>query len=70
MLDYPADTPDLNPIDLWAVVKIRDIRPNNVNDLKVAASITPTQYHRWIASMPWHIDAVICSKGGSANYCE
>ncbi len=53
VLDWPADSPDLNPIDnLWGIVKrktrLRDTRPNNADDLKAAikatwASITPEQ---------------------------
>ncbi len=57
VLDWPANSPDLNPIEnLWGIVKrkMRDTRPNNAVDLKAAikatwASITPEQYHRLIA---------------------
>ncbi len=70
VLDWPANSPDLNPIEnLWGIVKrkMRDTRPNNADDLKAAikatwASITPEQCHRLIASMPRHIDAVIHEK--------
>ncbi len=53
--------------------KMRDIRPNNADDLKAAikatwASITPEQRHRLIASMPRHIDAVIHAKGCPTKY--
>ncbi len=74
VLDWPANSPDLNPIEnLWAIVKrkIRDTRPNNTDDpaLKATwASITPEQCHRLIASMPRRIDAVIHAKGGPAKY--
>ncbi len=69
LLDWPANSPDLNPIEnLWCIVKrkMRDTRPNNADDLKAAikatwASITPEQCHRLIASMPRRIDAVIHS---------
>ncbi len=72
VLDWPANSPDLIPIEnLWGIVKrkIRDTRPNNADDLKAAikatwASITPEQCHRLIASMPRRIDAVIHAKGG------
>ncbi|XP_072554113.1 secretory phospholipase A2 receptor-like [Paramormyrops kingsleyae] len=65
VLDWPANLPDLNPIDsLWGIVKrkMRDTRSNNADDLKAAikapwASITPQQCHRLIASMPRRIDA-------------
>ncbi len=60
VLDWPANSPDLNPIEnLWGIVKrkMRDIRPNNADELKDAikatwASVTPEQCHRLISSMP------------------
>ncbi len=72
VLDWPANSPDLNSTDnLWGIVKrkMRDTRPNNADDLKAAikatwASITPEQCHKLITSMPRHIDAVIHIKGG------
>ncbi len=74
--DWPANSPDLNPIEnLWGIVKrkMRDTRSNNADDLKAAfkatwASITPEQCHRLVASMPCRIDAVIHVKGGSTKY--
>ena len=76
VLDWPANSPDLNPIEnLWGIVKrkMRDTRTNNADDLKAAikatwASITPEQCHRLIASMPRHTDAVIHAKGGPTKY--
>ncbi len=70
VLDWPANSPDLYPIEnLWGIVKrkMRDTRPNNADDLKAAikatwASITPEQCHRLIDSMPRRIDAVIHEK--------
>ncbi len=76
VFDWPANSPDLNPIEnLWGILKrkMRDTRPNNADDLKATikvtlASITPEQCHRLIASMPRRIDAVIQAKGGPTNY--
>ncbi len=76
VLDWPTNSPDLNPIEnLWGIVKRkkRDTRPNKADDLKAAikatwASITPQQCQRRIASMPRRTDAVIHAKGGPTKY--
>ncbi len=76
VLDWPTNSPDLNPIEnLWGIVKrkMRDTRPNNADDLKAVikatwASITLEQCHRLIASMPRCIDAVIHAKGEATTY--
>ncbi len=56
VLDWPANSPDLNPIEnLWGIVKrkMRDTRPNNADELKATvketwASIPPQQCHKLI----------------------
>ncbi len=71
VLDWPANSPDLNPIEnLWGIVKrkMRDTRPNNADDLmatvkETRASIPPQQCHKLITSMPRRIEAVIKAKG-------
>ena len=76
VLDWPANSPDLNPIEnLWGIAKrkMRDMRPNNAAELKAAieaswSSITPQQCHRLIASMPRLIEAVIHAKGAQTKY--
>ncbi len=76
VLDWPANSLNLNPIDnLWGIVKrkMRVTRPNKPADLKAAikatcASITPERCHRLIDSMPRRIDAVIHAKGGPTKY--
>uniref|UniRef100_A0A9J7XDV8 Tc1-like transposase DDE domain-containing protein n=1 Tax=Cyprinus carpio carpio TaxID=630221 RepID=A0A9J7XDV8_CYPCA len=76
VLNWPANSPDLNPIEnLWDIVKrkLRDTRPNTLDELKAAieaswASITPQQCHRLIASMPRRIEAVISAKGFPTKY--
>ncbi len=77
VLDWPANSPDLNPLEnLWGIVKrkMRDTRPNNADDLKATvketwASIPPQQCHKLITSMPRRIEAVIKAKGAPAKYC-
>ncbi len=76
VLDWPANSPDLNPIEnLWGIVKrkMRDTRPNNADDLKATvketwASIPPQQCHKLITSMPRRIEAVIKAKGAPTKY--
>ncbi len=58
VLNWPANSPDLNPIEnLWGIVKrkMRYARPNNAEELKATiratwALITPEQCHRLIDS--------------------
>ncbi len=75
-LNWPANSPDLNPIEnLWGIVKrkMRYARPNNAEELKATiratwALITPEQCHRLIDSMPRRIAAVIRAKGAPTKY--
>ena len=76
VLDWPANSPDLKPIEnLWGIVKrkMRDTRPNNADELKATvketwASIPPQQCHKLITSMPRRIEAVIKAKGAPTKY--
>ncbi len=48
VLDWPANSPDLNPVEnLWGIVKrkMRDTRPNNADDLKAAIKATWASLH-------------------------
>ncbi len=76
VLDWPANSPDLNPTEnIWGIVKrkMRDTRPNNADELKATvketwASIPPQQCHKLITSMPRRIEAVIKAKGAPTKY--
>lgn len=76
LLDWPPQSPDLNPIEhLWYILKknIRRHSISNKQSLKKALKeewnkISQEECFRLVASMPNRIAAVIKSKGGPTKY--
>jgi hypothetical protein len=78
VLDWPAQSPDLNPIEnLWFQVKkaihTRSNKPKGVFELwdclkEEWAKVTPEQCQKLVESMPKRCAEVIKAKGGHTKY--
>ena len=78
VLDWPAQSPDLNPIEhVWAYIKRQleayPTRPTSKDDLaerldKEWNKLTKEDCLRYIDSMPKRIKAVIAKKGGPTSF--
>lgn len=78
LLEWPAQSPDLNPIEhLWGILKKRiynyEEEADGVNELwdraaKAWLEITPEEVQNLIKSMPRRIHAVIKARGGHTKY--
>jgi transposase len=78
ILDWPANSPDLNPIEnVWKLLKDnvqkREVFPKNVVELKTAleeewAKLDVSLFYEVINSMPRRIDAVLQANGGPTKY--
>ena len=73
-LSWPAQSPDLNPIEnLWNVIKMDGHKPSNKAELLEVLrqewhKVTQWQCERLVESMPRHMKAVIVNQGYSTKY--
>jgi len=76
LLDWLAQSPDLNPIEhLWSILKTK-VRQHNITSnehLKLVLKeewdmISPEKCRKLVATMPKRITAVIQAKGGATKY--
>ncbi len=76
VLDWPANSPDLNIENICCIVKrkMRNKRPKNADELKDSQRnlgfTPPQQCHKLITSMPRRIEAVIKPKWAPTKYWE
>ena len=78
IIDWPANSPDLNPIEnLWRQLKdniqSRKVFPRNINELKSALkeeweNLDCSHFEAVVASMPRRINAVLEARGGATKY--
>ena len=77
-LEWPACSPDLNPIEhLWdqlkRAVRRRPVQPQTLQDLRLALTkeyqaISQERISNLIHSMPQRLQAVIAARGGNTRY--
>ena len=75
-LDWPPQSPDLNPIEnLWRDIKVdlRNMRSHNLRELEANVKacwdrVTAMQCRKLVRSMPRRIQAVLKANGGHTKY--
>lgn len=76
VLEWPAQSPDLNPIEhLWSILKkkVQEQNPSNINNLKEIIKVEWSKIDQKITSnlvesMPRRCQAVINAKGAHTKY--
>ena len=78
MLSWPAQSPDINPIEnLWSYIEVRirqrDSQPSSITQLEQWVmeewDAVPVDYYRnLIKSMPRRVQAVLAANGGPTKY--
>ena len=78
IMDWPANSPDLNPIEnIWKQLKdniqSRSVFPRNINELKSALkekwdNLDCSHFEAVVVLMPWRINAVLEAGGGPTKY--
>ena len=76
IMDWPAQSPDLNPIEnLWTILKqkVHNSKPSSLDVLwetvnGVWDNIEESIIESLVASMPKRVKAVIAAKGGATRY--
>ena len=75
-MDWPAQSPDLNPIEnLWTILKqkVHNSKPSSLDVLWETLNgfwdnIEESTIESLVASMPKRVKAVIAAKGGATRY--
>ena len=76
-VQWPGNSPDLNPIEnLWAVLKFKLRRRQNINKNQLISNIIKIWFHEipktlcqnLVDSMPNRIAKVLKNKGASSKY--
>ena len=78
ILDWPGNSPDINPIEnLWAIIKQRLLKEDCLTMAKLISAVIRTWYHdeqvtkmcsTLVESMPNRVQMLVKAKGGHISY--